>query len=280
MFKEQKLNETGYDYKMPKVPVSLVDLHAPSKHKLLVRYCKDCVGLITLVHDWNQAVEDGLNANVDSLQAQELRKLVCSLRDTVHAQEQEIFDLKNKMALSQPRIDFIEKRLEKENDSNIIHELSEKVSKWRAIAEMCDAERETVEGNIRYTFNLKIHRMRLEYDALLKRLNDERETCSFLTQEVEKMTKVFSEHEAKVLEHKEEVAKLNSTIAKQILEFDRCVRSRDEVIKGITAKDEFILEQKEEFLQRIDSLNEKISIKSADNELLTCDIEKLKRQVC
>lgn len=69
MFLEQKVNETGYAYKLPKVKAALVDLHAPSRHKLLVRYCPDCIGLMTLVHEWNEAVEDGLNGNVDKLQA-------------------------------------------------------------------------------------------------------------------------------------------------------------------------------------------------------------------
>jgi hypothetical protein len=66
-FKELKLNESGYEYRLPKTPVAVVDLHGPSRHKLLVRYCTDCVGVMALVHDWNEAVEESLAKNADDL---------------------------------------------------------------------------------------------------------------------------------------------------------------------------------------------------------------------
>lgn len=279
MFKEQKLSETGYEYKMPRVPVSVVDLHAPSRHKLLVRYCSDCVGLMTLAHDWNEAVEEGLRANVDKLQAHGLRQLVRSLTDTTAAQAKEIIELRRDIALKEPSESFIDKRMRQEHDSYIIHEQSEKLKKWRAIAEMCDAERETVEGNIRHNFNLKLNRLREEYDALLDQLNEKREECSFLEARVDKMMQVFSQHEQRVMEHQNEVTQLNYRLTQQAMELQRCERSREEVIKGINGKDNYILEQKEEFLERIDSLNEKISVKTMENEQLTSQIDQLKSEL-
>ena len=74
---------------------------------VICRYCKDCVGLMTLVHDWNHAVEDGLRTNVDNLQAKGLRDLVRKLTDTVHQQETEIYDLRNKLALSKPKVGLV-----------------------------------------------------------------------------------------------------------------------------------------------------------------------------
>ena len=62
---------------------------------------------MTLVHDWNHAVEDGLRTNVDNLQAKGLRDLVRKLTDTVHQQETEIYDLRNKLALSKPKVGLV-----------------------------------------------------------------------------------------------------------------------------------------------------------------------------
>jgi hypothetical protein len=70
-FKEQKLMETGYEYKLPSGPVgTVIDLYAPSRHKLLVKYCPHCIGVIAMVHDWNEAVEKGLGKNVDELKSE------------------------------------------------------------------------------------------------------------------------------------------------------------------------------------------------------------------
>ena len=70
-FKEQKLMETGYEYKLPTGPVGrVIDLYAPSRHKLLVKYCPHCIGVIAMVHDWNEAVEKGLAMNLDELRSE------------------------------------------------------------------------------------------------------------------------------------------------------------------------------------------------------------------
>ena len=58
MLKEQK----GSKYKMP-TGGTTVGIHAPSKHTLFVNYCKDCVGMMALVYQWNHEVEDALQVS-------------------------------------------------------------------------------------------------------------------------------------------------------------------------------------------------------------------------
>lgn len=97
---------------------------------------------------------------------------------------------------------------------------------------MCNAERDTVEGNVRFTFNKKLQRAQVEYDALLELLNEKREECAFMHGEVEKMEGVFLQHSQKEKEHKKIVEGLHAQIANRDKELDRCIASRQQVIQG------------------------------------------------
>jgi hypothetical protein len=56
-----------------------VNLYAPSRHRLYIKYCRSCVGVMSLVHDWNADVEMALGVKMAEDTNLELRKVIHSL---------------------------------------------------------------------------------------------------------------------------------------------------------------------------------------------------------
>jgi L-lactate utilization protein LutC len=83
--------------KPPDVEGESIALAAPSKKKLFVRYCKECIGLSMFIKDWNREVELSLKfkadfCNIDNL-IQEYRSVIEKLNGTIEGQETEIVRL-------------------------------------------------------------------------------------------------------------------------------------------------------------------------------------------
>jgi hypothetical protein len=74
-----------------------MDLHAPSSHKMHVSYCRECVGVMQVVQDWNFEVERGIynlaQADKRALELDALKKSISSIQDIVYNQEAEIVRL-------------------------------------------------------------------------------------------------------------------------------------------------------------------------------------------
>ena len=76
---------------MPEPGGESIPLLAPSKHRLFVKYCSDCIGIIQLVRSWNSEVEDALRFRIEygimDQQLLELRKLIGNLNVIIEDQE-------------------------------------------------------------------------------------------------------------------------------------------------------------------------------------------------
>jgi hypothetical protein len=58
-----------------------INLYAPSRHRLYVKYCKQCIGIMTFVTDWNADIEKLIQKRVESKTNEELRQVIRNLND-------------------------------------------------------------------------------------------------------------------------------------------------------------------------------------------------------
>lgn len=84
----------GHFFTLPNPGGESIALSAPAKHRLFVKYCSDCVGVINLVRSWNAEVEDALRFRLEygsmDHQNAELRKLIGKLNVIIENQENDL----------------------------------------------------------------------------------------------------------------------------------------------------------------------------------------------
>lgn len=84
----------GHFFSLPKSSGECIPLAAPSNHKLFVRYCNECIGMIALVRSWNLEVEDAMRFRLEhgamDQQNAELRKLIAKLNGIIETQEESL----------------------------------------------------------------------------------------------------------------------------------------------------------------------------------------------
>ena len=81
----------GHFFSLPETGGESIPLCAPARHKLYVKYCNDCIGIISLVRSWNTEVEDAMRFRIEhgvlDQQIVELRKLIGNLNIIIENQE-------------------------------------------------------------------------------------------------------------------------------------------------------------------------------------------------
>lgn len=65
---------------------SSINMYAPSKHRLFVKYCRQCVGVMTLVYDWNQDVAEAFQSKIEGKTNEELRQVIRNLNSFIFEQ--------------------------------------------------------------------------------------------------------------------------------------------------------------------------------------------------
>lgn len=66
--------------------ITTISMYAPSKHRLLVRYCRQCIGVMSLVAEWNGDVQEAFKTRVDAKSNEELRKVIRNLNEFIFEQ--------------------------------------------------------------------------------------------------------------------------------------------------------------------------------------------------
>ena len=96
-FKRMMRVKRGPSYDYPNAGGESVMLAAPTNHKLFVRYCHDCIGIIALVKNWNLEVEASLKFKADygriDEKIEEFKRLIRSLQDIIENKEKDIMNL-------------------------------------------------------------------------------------------------------------------------------------------------------------------------------------------
>lgn len=71
-----------------------INLYAPSRHRLYVKYCKQCIGIMTFVTDWNSDIEKMIQKRIESKTNEELRQVIRNLNDYLIDKSEECEKLK------------------------------------------------------------------------------------------------------------------------------------------------------------------------------------------
>ena len=167
MFKKQMKVKHGHSYKLPKTGGGTINLSAPGKHKVFVRYCNTCIGVMSFVHEWNQSIEEGLRRNVENLSyeanLQKLKNSIMSLNKIIEDQEKELLELKKKYYTLQNSGKWMEDwKNSLEIKESGVDFMKEELSKWKNCAGMADAEKETMVNETVLRFNEKIAKLQYQ----------------------------------------------------------------------------------------------------------------------
>lgn len=104
---------SGPSFTYPEPGGESVSMAAPSKHKLFIKYCADCTGVMSVVRSWNIEAEEALKFrlehNVQDAQNTALRKLTQSMNLIIEQQEAEIVEVKAKNKLLEEGNDWFSK---------------------------------------------------------------------------------------------------------------------------------------------------------------------------
>lgn len=167
MFKKQMKINHGQSYKLPQTGGGTINVSAPGKHKVFVKYCNSCIGVMSFVHEWNQSIEEGLKRNVESLSyeanMQKLKVAMMNLNKIIEDQETELIDMKKKYFTLQKSGKWMEDwKNSLEIKESGVEFMKEELSKWKNCAGMADAERETRVNETVYRFNEKIAKLQYQ----------------------------------------------------------------------------------------------------------------------
>lgn len=107
---------SGPSFTYPNPGGESLQMAAPSKHQLFIKYCPDCVGVLNVVRSWNQESEDAmkfrLEHQVQEGQNIELRKLTQNMNNIIERQEAELMEERAKNKLLEEGNEWFHKWLE------------------------------------------------------------------------------------------------------------------------------------------------------------------------
>ena len=226
MFKKQMKINHGPSYKLPKTGGGIINLAAPGKHKIFVRYCNTCIGVMSFIHEWNQSIEEGLKRNVENLSYEanllKLKNSIINLNKIVEDQETELVEVKKKYYTLQKSGKWME---DWKNSLDIketgVDFMKEELSRWKNCAGMADAERETKVNETVYRFNDKI--AKLQYQLIESNREIDRQV-SINDKERQAQVEVFkklSNSEGIIKERDQELKSTKATLEDKINEIKK-----------------------------------------------------------
>lgn len=189
-----------------------LNLYAPNRHRLYIKYCRSCVGVMSLVHDWNKDVEIALGAKLTEDTTEELKRVVRNL-NTV------IIDLSNKVERQTAEIEGYEKGskwwTEWAKKQTISEEAGAKINQLRALSRRWeDTARMAKEDHSAVVTSF--HRYKAESSRKQDQLQTSyaelssasAQTTALLNCEINELKEKFKEREAHEQEREEEMERV------------------------------------------------------------------------
>ena len=222
-YKRRQAVDLEYTFPRTKKLYSL-KLNTPDTHKVLVQYCEDCVGMLHLVRDWNQEVEASLNQHFNMPIIEEkiknYKQKIEFLKNVIYDQEGELQDVKRRNKVLEDGKSWMtnfsksNKHIDDENNLNMT---TESLKKWKNIAFMSTADKESTEynNNMRWSTELSLSKEReldqqLVIQDILEGKEKERLKRISLQDEVLKVQLYSKELETKLLTHNNEYMTLEN----------------------------------------------------------------------
>lgn len=129
-----------------------LSMNAPNTHKLYIHYCTNCIGMMHFIHVWNKDVEVALNGNYNmnkvNLRFEKYKQTIEFLTQTIREQEKELSDVNKRNVLLENGKDWLsnwEKSHRGDLGYDVEENLSLQLSKWKNIAFMAAADKESTE---------------------------------------------------------------------------------------------------------------------------------------
>ena len=154
-----------------------ISLYAPNRYKLYVNYCDKCIGLMTLVKDWNYEVETSLKSRYDVEVAEKkienLNKFIENLNQIIIQQNDEIQILKKRNQSLESCTSWFEAWDQSKQVAEKELKLQRMAEKWKNIAEMNMAETESVAYTIGIQAEKRANIYQSQINTLTKLLKEE-----------------------------------------------------------------------------------------------------------
>lgn len=261
---------------------SCISLHAPSRHRLFIKYCKDCVGMMSFVREWNEDVEKAFKNVLQEKQNIELKRTVNRLNDLLITQGKEMVSMKAELDSVnsanawfrrwhdtsaedvKARAERLRAQLHMErNRAGMTREdlTAEKIRSHEALCkrqEIISSLRSTLETSTT-SYEEQLCEINLKYAAAMDVIEKQKE-------DIAKMENQVSKAEIAVEIHKKEISALE--------------KNKLALLDLITEKDNIYAEYKSSTDEKIASLEDKVNCMTNDYEQLQKQNDELNDALC
>ena len=263
----------NHAYKPPVTNGGSFQIAAPSQHKLFVRYCSECIGLIAVVKSWNSEVEDSLQFKADNIDItrvlDEFRNLINRLNATIEQQEVKIVRLEERnkeLTKSQRWFARWSDDQADQQEAQHLEELREKLERCQDIIDMSKMDFESLQLN-------QFTREEEQQQALLikekmsrQKLRATEQLLDMSSKEKLKAMKELQVYQKEITDLTNEVSSLKAIIDKRTQEYS-IMESRMETMMdlnknlqgAIDAKERSYALLKEEMLAKLAALTSELS---------------------
>lgn len=275
-YKKWKHVETGRPYK-PVKEGHCIDLYAPSRHKLFVKYCKACVGVMTIVETWNKDVEAAFKRRIDSQTNEELRQSIRNLNTFICEQGDKIEKLtvENERLKKGPKwFASWQNCVYRESDSQMMIDMY-KDNYYRTLNQlnMCIEDKENLEIQ---KFELKeiIAAERRSYEDTFAKMELRHSSeIATLQNEMSNLRKTIAEREAEMLDSNIAISRYEKSAKDAQAELARMIRIRDQLLTALDEKDKILEEYRNEAVLKIDELTMQLQQATEDVNRLEIEVD-------
>mmetsp|Transcript_6292 Transcript_6292/g.10278 ORF Transcript_6292/g.10278 Transcript_6292/m.10278 type:complete len:1525 (+) Transcript_6292:40-4614(+) len=247
-----------------------LNLYAPCRHRLYIKYCRQCVGIMSLVNDWNKDVEMAINTKMADDTVKELREVVKNLNAT-------IAEMKYTISAQTEKIDEFEKgnkwwgewtkKQTISSDAELkIKQLRLNWRQWEETARMAFEEKATIQRDFdlyKITETEKYNKLQNTLETVTA-ANDEHDTE--LNDEIEALKLEIEERKVREDQQDDEIQELKRQNQKSKDEANRLKRLNAQLNKSLDEKDRQMAQYREETINRIENLNSQIAELNLDLE--------------
>lgn len=215
-------------------------LYAPSKFALYVKYCKDCVGVMTLIQDWNHSIEHAFRLTFEykNFEANRIRleSELKDLNDTVRKQRQHIKELTDRKNVLEGGSAWFETWSGGKQTSDEEEKLKSYVNSWKRIAEMAVSDRESAIYNVKSKYLSVSIALQQQVEDLQEELREEceqRKSVEKLYANEQVASKRLQETIARLENENRSLIKAVEDQHTEISRLDRCRMSDFETISEL-----------------------------------------------
>lgn len=292
-FKKIMKAEKGLKYKVPVGGGNVVHLHAPSKHTLFVRYCKDCIGFMGLVYKWNQEVEGALNmwGERENKDFESLRQ--ARVKETIKTLTENLFKEEVENRKKQTRIDQLESANKWFQDweygkeaHKVVEAIQERNKEITNAANMESAECETKILNVTQKCSDELRLISEKNEDLSQSLIAAKKQISLDKRRIHELEhQIIEKDEEKAIKAMEmsslfeKVEKLNADIRQHQLRYDSHMSMITDLTNALDLKEKELQTYKTDSERQINDYKTTIDAMTTDYDMKEREVDNLRDEL-